>query len=82
MSIILEKDVRIAGSVVAASSTPRSYSAELEADLVTRGVARYASPPAIVDPVTPSAEYAAAIVGAAVTRINAGGSSNTFILEV
>ena len=64
MSIILEKDVRIAGSVVAASSTPLSYTAELEADLVARGVARYAVAPAIVDPVTPSADYAAAVVGA------------------
>lgn len=75
MSIILEKNVRIAGSVVSASSTQLSYSAELEADLVARGVARYASPPAIVDPVTPSAEYAAAIVGAAGGLI---GPSSTF----
>lgn len=27
-------------------------------------------------------DFAAAVVGAAVTRINVGGSSNTFILEV
>lgn len=82
MSIILEKDVRIAGSVVAASSTPLSYTAELEADLVARGVARYAVPPNIVDPVVPSSEYAAAVVGAAVTRTNVGGSSDEFIVEV
>lgn len=30
----------------------------------------------------PSSDYAAAVVGAAVTRINVGGSSNTFILKV
>lgn len=82
MSIILTKDVRIAGSIVAAGATVLSYAAELEADLVARGVATYASAPSVVDPVTPSAEYAAAVVGAAVTRINVGGSADTFIVEV
>lgn len=61
MSIILEKDVRIAGSVVAASSTPLSYSAELEADLVARGVARYAIAPNVVNPVAPSPQDAVAL---------------------
>lgn len=64
MSIILTKDVRIAGSIVAAGATVRSYAAELEGDLVARGVAIYASAPSVVDPVTPSAEQAAAVVGA------------------
>ncbi len=66
MSIILTKDVRIAGSIVAAGPTVRSYAAELEGDLVARGVAIYASAPRVVDPVTPSAEQAAAVVGAGV----------------
>jgi hypothetical protein len=82
MSIILTKDVRIAGSIVAAGATVRSYAAELEGDLVARGVAIYASAPSVVDPVTPSNDYAAAVVGAAVTRINVGGSADSFILEV
>jgi hypothetical protein len=30
----------------------------------------------------PSNDYAAAVVGAAVTRINVGGSADSFILEV
>ena len=64
MSIIITKDVRIAGSIVEASSTPLSYSAELEADLVARGAATYAAAPSVVDPVTPPQEYAAAVVGA------------------
>lgn len=83
MSIILLKSVRIAGSVVAAGGTVRSYAAELEADLVARQAAVYAVAPSVVDPVTPSSEEAAAVVGAAVTRIDVGGgSSNDFILEV
>ena len=82
MSIILTKDVRIAGSIVAAGPTVHSYAAELEGDLVARGVAIYASAPRVVDPVTPSADYAAAVVGAAVTRINVGGAADSFILEV
>ena len=43
MSIIITKAVRIAGSVVAASGTPVTYSADLEADLVSRGCATYAA---------------------------------------
>lgn len=82
MSIVLTKSIRIAGAEVAAGPTVLSYSAELEADLVSRGHAVYVTPPAIVNPVTPSADYAAAVVGAAVTRINVGGSADTFILEV
>jgi lysophospholipase L1-like esterase len=64
MSIILTKDVRIAGSVVAAGPSVLTYAAELEADLVARRVAIYSSAPSVVDPVTPSADYAAAVVGA------------------
>lgn len=65
MSIVLKKSIRIAGAEVAAGPTVLSYSAELEADLVSRGHAVYVTPPAIVNPVTPSADYAAAVVGAA-----------------
>ena len=65
MSIILTKAVRIAGSEVAAGPTVLYYSADFEADLVARGVAVYSSAPNIVNPVTPSASYAAAVVGAA-----------------
>lgn len=65
MSITLTKAVRIAGSEVAAGSTVLNYSAELEADLVARGVAVYVTPPAIVNPVAPNPDYAAAVVGAA-----------------
>lgn len=63
MSIVLTKSIRIAGAEVAAGPTVLSYSAELEADLVSRGHAVYVTPPAIVNPVTPSADYAAAVVG-------------------
>ena len=64
MSIILTKAVRIAGSEVAAGPTVLNYSADFEAYLVARGVAAYVSAPNIVNPVTPNAADAAAVVGA------------------
>lgn len=77
MSIVLTKSIRIAGAEVAAGPTVLSYSAELEADLVSRGHAVYVTPPAIVNPVTPSADDAAAVVGAAGIPIAQGDLAAT-----
>lgn len=77
MSIILLKDIRRAGSVVAAGPTLRTYSPEEEADYVFRGVAAYAAVPAFQLP--PYQRRSPALV-AAMRRLVARQSQSHLIL--